>query len=180
MNLRDNNFVILGVVATCLALVSTANIACAQDKHAKDDQDHAFILEIGTAGEWPLSGDRPNFGGTFAIETTPIENWLELEFGLTTLATAGRTEMSGDLLFKKPFKLSPTVEFMIGAGPSISKTLNGPDQAISVSPEVALDFMFWPTKNIGWFVEPTWSVNPRNGQQSAAVNVGILVGFPQR
>jgi hypothetical protein len=175
MGKNHNGVAILAAAATCLALARAANTAHAQNDGAKDDQD----LEIGTAGEWPFS-DRPNFGGTFAIETTPIENWLELEFGLTTLATAGRTEMSGDLLFKKPFKLSPTVEFMIGAGPSISKTLNGPDQTISVSPEVALDFMFWPTKNIGWFVEPTWSVNPRNGQQSAAVNVGILVGFPQR
>jgi hypothetical protein len=179
MGKNHNGNAILAAAATCLALACAANIAHAQNDGAKDDQEHAFILEIGTAGEWPFS-DRRNFGGTFAIETTPIENWLELEFGLTTLATAGRTEMSGDLLFKKPFKLSPTVEFMIGAGPSISKTLNGPDQTISVSPEVALDFMFWPTKNIGWFVEPTWSVNPRNGQQSAAVNVGILVGFPQR
>jgi hypothetical protein len=179
MGKNHNGIAILAAAASCLALACAANTAHAQNDGAKDDQEHAFILEIGTAGEWPFS-DRPNFGGTFAIETTPIENWLELEFGLTTLATAGRTEMSGDLLFKKPFELSPTVEFMIGAGPSISKTLNGPDQTISVSPEVALDFMFWPTKNIGWFVEPTWSVNPRNGQQSAAVNVGILVGFPQR
>jgi hypothetical protein len=174
MRQSHNNFAILAAAATCLALASAANIARAQD-----DQEHAFVLEIGTAGEWPLS-DRPNFGGTFAVETTPIENWLELEFGLTTLATAGRTELSGDLLFKKPFRLSSTVEFMIGAGPSISKTLTGVDRTTSVSPEIALDFMFWPTKNIGWFVEPTWTVNPRNGQQSAAVNAGILIGFPQR
>lgn len=169
---RHNNFAILA--ATFLALASAANIA-----RAHDDQEHAFVLEIGTVAEWPLS-DRPNFGGTFAIETTPIENWLELEFGLTTLATAGRTEMSGDLLFKKPFRLSPTIEFMIGAGPSISKTLNGVDRTTSISPEFVLDFMFWPTKNIGWFVEPTWSINPRNGEQSAAVSAGILIGIPQR
>jgi hypothetical protein len=140
--------------------------------------EHSFVLEIGTAGEWQLNGERPNFGGTIAAEIEPIENWLELEFGLSTLATAGRTELSGDLLFKKPFRLSPTVEFMIGAGPSYSHTLNGPERGGIWSAELALDWMFWPTKNIGWFIEPTWSVNPRNGQQSAAVSIGILVGFP--
>jgi hypothetical protein len=93
------------------------------------------------------------------------------------LATAGHTELSGDLLFKKPFRLSPTVEFMVGAGPSFSRTLNGPEQGNSWSVEFALDWMFWPTKNLGWFIEPTWSVNPKNGQQAAAVSIGILIGF---
>jgi Bacterial SH3 domain len=145
----------------------------------REEGEHSFILEIGTAGEWPLGSERPNFGGTIAGEVEPIENWLELEFGFTTLATAGHTEISGDLLFKKPFRLSPTVEFMVGAGPSLSRTLSGPDQGNSWSVEFALDWMFWPTKNLGWYIEPTWSVNPKNGQQSAAVSIGILIGFPK-
>jgi hypothetical protein len=103
-----------------------------------------------------------------------------LEVGLTSLATRGRTEVSGDLLFKKPFRISPAFEFMVGAGPSISKTLNGEDRSTSVSAEFALDFMFWPTPNMGWFVEPTWSIDPRNGQQAFAVSGGILIGIPQR
>jgi len=155
-------------------LLICAGIAGAQDDR---DADHGLIIEFGTAGEWPVNGDRPNFGGTIAAEITPIENWLELEFGFSTLGTAGHTELSGDLLFKKPFRLSPTVEFMVGAGPSLSQTLNGPERGTSISAEFALDFMFWPTKNLGWFIEPTWSVNPRNGQQSAAVSIGILIGF---
>ncbi len=146
----------------------------AQDEH---DADHSWILEIGTAGEWPLNGEHPNFGGTIAAEIEPIENWLELEFGLLTLATAGNTELSGDVLFKKPFRLSPTAEFMVGAGPSLSQTLNGPERGTSMSAEFALDFMFWPTKDVGWYLEPTWSVNPRTGQQSAAVSIGVLIGF---
>ena len=153
-----------------------ATIAGTPDEHGAE---HSFILEIGAAGEWPLDGERANFGGTIAGEVEPIENWLELEFGFTTLATAGRTEISGDLLFKKPFRSSPTIEFMVGAGPSLSRTLNGPDQGNSWSVEFALDWMFWPAENLGWYIEPTWSVNPRNGQQSAAVSIGILIGFPK-
>jgi hypothetical protein len=56
-----------------------------------------------------------------------IENWLEMEVGLTALGTNtnGQTELSG-------------------------------------------------------VVEPTWTVNPRNGQQSFAASVGLLIGIPQR
>ena len=149
-----------------------------KENEAEDNgPEHSLILEIGTAGEWPINGERPNFGGTIAAEIEPIENWLELEFGLSTLATAGHTELSGDLLFKKPFRLSSTSEFMFGAGPSYSHTLNGPERGGVWSVELALDWMFWPTRNTGWFIEPTWSVNPRNGQRSAGVSVGILIGF---
>jgi hypothetical protein len=49
-----------------------------------------------------------------------------------------------------------------------------------VSAAFTLDFMFWPTPNFGWYLEPTWTVNPRNGQQSFAASVGLLVGIPQR
>jgi Bacterial SH3 domain len=154
-------------------------------KERKEQEDegsgseHSFVLEFGTAGEWPLRAELPNFGGTIAGEIEPIENWLEIEFGVATLATSGYAELSEDLLFKKPFRLSPTVEFMAGAGPSYSQPLNGPERGGNWSAEFALDWMFWPSKNLGWFIEPTWSVNPRNGQQSAAVSIGVLIGFPK-
>jgi hypothetical protein len=172
--------------AGALAAYSGANAALSRKaklsppgEHDDAGAEHSWILEIGTAGEWPLGGERPNFGGTIAAEIEPIENWLELEFGVSTLATAGHSDLSADLLFKKPFRLSPTVEFMIGGGPSFSRTLNGPDQGNSWSAEFALDWMFWPTKNVGWFIEPTWSVNPRTGQNAAAVSLGMLIGFPK-
>jgi hypothetical protein len=147
--------------------------------HEDSDSEHAWVLELGGAGEWSLNGERPNFGGTISAEVEPLEDLLELEFGFTTLATAGHTELSGDLLFKKPFRLSPTVEFMFGAGPSFSRTVNGPDRGDAWAAEVALDWMFWPTKDVGWYVEPTWSVNPKNGQESIAVSIGLLIGFPK-
>jgi hypothetical protein len=89
-----------------------------------------------------------------------------LQLGITGLATSGRGEVSTDLLFKKPFRLSPTLEFMIGAGPEVTQTLSGPDKGTATSAELVLDFMFWPSGNVGWYVEPTWSINPRTGQNS--------------
>jgi hypothetical protein len=120
------------------------------NKESKEREDegsgseHSFVLEFGTAGEWPLRGALPNFGGTIAAEIEPIENWLEIEFGVATLATSGYAQLSGDLLFKKPFRLSPTVEFMAGAGPSYSQTLNGPERGGNWSAEFALDWTFPP------------------------------------
>jgi hypothetical protein len=132
---------ILAAAGLCLALVFGAAGAVAQD-----DREHALVLKMGAAGEW-ASHERANFGGTFAVEKALIENWLEIEAGLTSLSTTGRTELSGDIIFKKPFRISPTFEFMIGVGPSISRTLNGEDQSTIVSAAFTLDFMFWPTPN---------------------------------
>src|ERR1700736_4685254 len=45
--------------------------------------EHSLVLEFGPAAEWPLHGERPNYGGTIAVEKEVIENWLELELGIT-------------------------------------------------------------------------------------------------
>ncbi len=66
----------------------------------------------------------------------------------------------GRYYLQKTFRISPTFEFMIGVGPSISRTLNDEDQSTTVSAAFTLDFMFWPTPNVGWFLEPTWTVTP--------------------
>jgi hypothetical protein len=152
--------------------------ACAQEPDS-GDVDHAVVLEIGGAGEWSVhGGGGPNYGGTVAAEVTPIENQLELEMGVTALATTGHTELSGDFMFKKPYRLSGTTEFMFGAGPSLSKTLSGPDRGTTWSADLVLDFMFWRSKNVGWYLEPGWSVAPKNGQQSLGVNFGLIFGLP--
>jgi hypothetical protein len=168
-----------GGLTRFIALATAVGCLFAIGHAYAEDREHALVLEIGPAGEWPFS-DKPNFGGTFAVEATPIENWLEIEIGMTMLSTSGRSEWSGDLLFKKPFRISPEFEFMVGAGPSIGKTLNGPDRDTDVSATFALDFMFWPTKNLGWFVEPTWSINPKNGHQAIGATAGILIGIPEK
>jgi hypothetical protein len=138
-------------------------------------------VEIGPAAEWPLNGERANYGGNIAVEKEVIENWLELELGLTGLGSNGRRELSMDLLFKKPFRISSTFEFMIGAGPSVSRTVNGPDRRTLMGVEFALDFMFWPYegahKDIGWFAEPVLSVTPATGEKSLGMTGGLLIGF---
>src|SRR5258708_6797527 len=106
-------------------------------EHEEHEDDHGLILKLGPAGECPLNSERPSFGGMIAADVEPIENWLALEFGISTLPNAGHAELSGDLLFKKPFRLSPTVDFMIGVGPLFSRSLHGPHEGNSWSVEFA-------------------------------------------
>lgn len=101
------------------------------------------------AGERTIPGGTANFGATLAIETTPIEEWLELEPGITALVTSGHPELSSDLAFKKPFRLSLTAEFMVGLGPFVGRTVNGPAEGTSHGIELVLDFMFWRGKSRG-------------------------------
>ena len=166
--------------AACLglAILLWLPVAYAEETGGRE---HAFVLEFGPAAEWPSNGERSNYGVNVAVEKEVIAGWLEIELGITGLGSNGRRAFSTDLLFKKPFQISPTFEFMIGAGPSIERTVNGPDRRTSKSATLALDFMFWPYKeahkDIGWFAEPTWSVTPATGEKSFGMTGGLLIGF---
>src|SRR5665213_3572128 len=75
------------------------------------------VVEVGAAASQSLTGGGSSFGSNFAVEVTPIENWLELEAGVTPLFGPHSTEWDVDLLFKKPWTISDKVEFMFGVGP---------------------------------------------------------------
>jgi hypothetical protein len=146
----------------------------AQDQH--DDRDHAFVLELGAAGDWSRAeGFHP--GGTVAFEVTPIEHWLELEVGVTAIHTETGTEMPVDVLFKKPWRFSPAFEFMVGVGPEIVHE-TGADRGTFWGLSSVLDFMFWPTNRVGWYVEPAYEVTfPRGGtHHGVGIAVGVLIG----
>jgi hypothetical protein len=74
-------------------------------------------VELGAATSWNVRGGAATFAPDFAVEVTPIENWLELELGASQFVTRNSTEWDTDLLFKKPWTLSPKAEFMFGVGP---------------------------------------------------------------
>ena len=83
-----------------------------------DDKEPVAVVELGGAANWSVTEGGSGFGPTVAVEVTPIENWLELELGVTPLFTRHSTEWDTDLLFKKPWTLSKKVEFMVGVGPA--------------------------------------------------------------
>jgi hypothetical protein len=97
-----------------------------------------------------------------AAEIAPIEDWLEIEAGVSALATTRHTELSEDVVFKKPFRLTSTAELMIGLGPFVSHTSSHPDVGSSHGVEIVFDFMFWPHKTRGWYLEEAILVRARS------------------
>ena len=83
----------------------------------KKDAEELAVIEIGAVPSRNLKDRTSSFGPTVAVEVSPIENWLELEAGVTPSFGDHTTEWATDLLFKKPWTLSRTVEFMAGIGP---------------------------------------------------------------
>jgi hypothetical protein len=159
------------------AAALTALLLCAVNARAEEKEPTA-IVEIGGAGEWGLP-ETTRFGPSAAVEFTPIKDWLEIEAGVSTLFGGGTTEWGADLLFKKPFTLSDTVEFMIGAGPEWTHTTGG--EGPKIGGEIAADFMVWPwpERKFGWFIEPAYSYSFSSGhEQSLGVSVGLLIAIP--
>ena len=71
-------------------------------KASTDADDPVAILEVGASTNWNFSGGSATFAPNLAAECTPIENWLELEAGVSPFFTRNSTEWDTDFLFKKP------------------------------------------------------------------------------
>jgi hypothetical protein len=108
------------------------------------------------------------------------KNWLEIEPGVTSLFSRVQTEWDTDVLFKKPFELSSTVQLEPGIGPQWIHTIGAGRTTDAIATEAVLDFMFWPTpkRKVGWFLEPSYSYDFSNRQQSLGLSVGLLVAIP--
>ena len=150
-------------------------------QEASEDKDPVAILELGGATSWNLSGGAATFAPNFAAEVTPIENWLELEAGVSPFYTRNSTEWDTYLLFKKPWTISRTAEFMLGIGPEWIYLKQNGKTTNSIAGELAGDFMFWPTgkHRFGWYVEPAYDCSfARGHQQSIGMSGGLLIGIP--
>jgi hypothetical protein len=145
------------------------------------DRDPAAVIELGGAAGWNFKGGGSSFGPTVAVEVTPIENWLEIEAGVTPLFSRHSTEWGTDLLFKKPWTLSKKAEFMFGAGPEWIHARDYGMTTNAVAAEVVLDFMFWPgpKHKLGWYLEPGYEYNfGRGHEQSVGITGGLLIAIP--
>lgn len=162
-------------LSVCCFLGSVAALSQSVEK------DPVAIVEIGGATSWNVKGGAAAFGPDFAVEVTPIENWLELEAGTTPFFTRNSTEWDTDLLFKKPWTLSKKAEFMLGAGPEWVHLKENGRATNSVAAEIAGDFMFWPTgkHKLGWYLEPAYDYDfGRGHEQSIGMSAGLLIAIP--
>jgi len=145
------------------------------------EKESAAVIEIGPAASRSLTNGQSAFGPTVAVEITPIENWLELEAGVTPLFRSHSTEWSVDLLFKKPWTVSDRMEFMLGVGPEWIHTNANGIKTNSVGAEIAPDFMFWSSRRhrFGWYLEPSYEYKFGPGhEQSLGINGGLLIAIP--
>jgi hypothetical protein len=169
---RATSFLLLGSLFFC------SETAFAQSA----DKDPLAIVELGGAAGWSLKDGGSSFGADAAVEVTPIENWLELEVGVTPLFSRRRsTEWNTDLLFKKPWTLSKKAELMAGVGPEWVHTREPGAKVNSIAGEAVLDFMFWPSgkHRFGWFLEPGYDYNfARGHERSFGISGGLLIAIP--
>ncbi len=145
------------------------------------DKEPAAVVELGGASSWNLNGGGSSVGADFAVEVTPIENWLELEAGVTPLFARHSTEWDTDLLFKKPWTLSKKAEFMVGVGPEWVHTRQYGITMNSFAAEAVLDFMFWPSAKhrFGWYLEPGYDYSfGRTHERSVGITGGLLIAIP--
>jgi hypothetical protein len=143
------------------------------------EDEPAAVVELGASLSRSLTEDKSSAGPTAAIEFTPIEDRLEIEVGVTSLLGDHSTESSADLLFKKPWTLSATKEFMLGIGPEWIHTSAYGVTTNAVGVEVAPDFMFWPSgkHRFGWYLEPSYEYKFGSGHEhSISLTVGLLIG----
>jgi hypothetical protein len=103
------------------------------------EPEPAAIVELGGAVARSLGDGGSSGGATAAVEFTPIEKWLELEAGITSLFSHRSREWDADLLFKKPWSLSKKVEFMIGVGPEWARTRQGGMTTNAVAGEAVVE-----------------------------------------
>ena len=171
---------------TLLLFVSVATALYAQtpeqNEHPLDD-DPSVILELGASTSWNTAGGAASFAPNLAAETTPVENWLEIEAGVSPFFTRNSTEWDTDLLFKKPWTLSRKAEFMLGVGPEWVCLRQNGTTSQSISGEVAGDFMFWPNgkHRFGWYLEPAYDRSFMAGHhQSIGMSAGLLIGLHRK
>lgn len=143
------------------------------------DKEGIAIAEFGGAYSRDIKG-KSSFGYDVAIETTPIENWLELELGASSTYGNRLKETGIDLLIKKPWTLSSKLEFMFGVGPAWGHATDDGATTSSWGGEAALDFMYWPFEKhqFGFYLEPGYQHNFKGNDQSVEMSGGLLVNIP--
>jgi hypothetical protein len=153
-----------------IALLCPLGMAAAEEK----DKEPLAVVALGGAGEWGFPGGKFSRGPSAAVEFSLIKEWVEVEIGGAKLFRRGTSEWEAEVVFRKPFTLSNTAEFMIGLGPIWTQAKG---ESGKWGTTFAADFMFWssPEKKYGWFVEPTYSII--GNERTLGVSLGLLIGI---
>ena len=110
-----------------------------------EEKEPAAIVEIGGAGQWAFNHGKPSYGPNFAVEVTPIKEWLEIEAGVTPSSLA-MVRRNGTQTFSSRNRtryLKPRNSWL-GLAPNGRTPTAAARGTNSIAAEAALDFMFWP------------------------------------
>jgi len=109
----ENTVIILERTSVTKCTLLVGLLLCCASAFAQSPDNvpkEVAVLELGGAAERSLTERNSSFGPTVAVEFTPIENWLELEAGVTRLfrrhSTAGAPTFSSKNLGLFPPKWS--------------------------------------------------------------------------
>jgi len=141
-----------------------------------EDKEPSLGFEMANGASWGLPHGGSSIGPEVALEYTVLEDWLEIEGGFSPQFSKGQVEYDTGIVFKKPFDLSKSLEFIIGAGPTWVHKLD----ADSIAGEAVVEFKYfpWPERHVAFFVEPGYSYDFGKGhEQSLEVTVGLYVGI---
>jgi hypothetical protein len=171
------------LVPLLIALSAAEGTARAEGTVRADEKndlgtEHTIIVGVGGATELELGDASLHSGANVMVEWDVIEDWLEFEVGASALSAANGIEIPVDLLVKKPFKLKPWAEFMVGVGPEVVQ-VTGPNRGTHFGGEAALDFMFWPWgSRVGLWVEPEYDlVFQPSASSGIGTTGGVLLGW---
>ena len=143
-----------------------------------EDEDHSVVLMLGGAIEQGISETNTNFGPSISAEFNVIPEWLEIEIGTQFLTTNQPHELGGQIIFKKPFSLTSNTEVMLGVGPTINRQFTSEAQGNQYGMALQVDFMFWNSKNSGWFVSPEYNFGVgASNDRSIGLTFGLIYGF---
>src|ERR1700740_168390 len=109
LRVLKNVLSVAGIMSVTKCALFGALLSCCTSVFAQSvskEPKEVAVVELGGAVERSLTEGTSSFGPTAAVEVTPIENWLELEAGVTPLFRRHSTEWSVDFFFKNPWTIS--------------------------------------------------------------------------
>ena len=168
--------VVASLLVLC-ALLPFAPVLAADEASA--EQDHIAVLALGAEGGREISEGTSHLGPAVGVEFEPIEHWLEIEFGASTYRSQGATNWELELPFKKPFRLSSTIEVMPGLGPTWEHTTQPGERPGTWGAKALIDLFFWRSQRLGWYLAPSYGIAFGNSNKtSVALNAGVFIAVP--